>query len=319
MAAVVSENFEGGANNITITTVNTSADQVTGAMVFDTDAAIHNSVSGLVDAQTAAAEMRWDFTSTATCWARGYYISSTPDLSTPFGYTIMLARGGGVEKWRVYAQAEGNLYLQHKGGGTWQTVGTTGRQILDGSTLFRLEVGSTATDLTLNAYYGDNAEGTVPDETVTGSYAEGAVDQFRTGMGQAQPVPVTLLIDDVVVDNAANPGTAAGIPSFLLSGSYPANEWDHRTATWVIDTRASVGAVSLQQAAGPTAAPVESPVGVFTVADPGAGGAAIVYNVVATSANGVPASRRVVLTRGGRAARLVLQPGGAATDVNNWR
>lgn len=326
MATVVSEDFESGTSDgQTITTSNTTFDTVSGALEFDSGAAIDGTYSGMVNEQTAIAECRWDFTAADDLWFRGYFICETPADAAPDGFMLIHTKGiSGEWRWRVWVAPTGALKFEVHNGATWGALGTTSTSWANGSSLFRVEAKGDSTGGTAICYVygGSNAHGTTPDDTLSGTWTGGGtIDQLRVGMSTAtQSTAVTLLMDALVIDDASNPGplSTVGNATYDLTVTYATDSYAAADATYEIDATSSVGTVTLTQTGGSTVSITESPTGVFTFDDPGTGGA-LSFDLDAEGSTSTD-TETITIQRGasGRPAVLVLKPGGTATDINDW-
>lgn len=203
MAAVFTEDFEGGSSGSAITTANTAynAVPVSGSGTNTFQAGLFGLCARCgVTAASSTAYLQQDFTATGVRYLRRYFKVS----ALPGGFNVILAAlvSPNTNRARVGLTVAGLLLIQN---GT-TTVGTS-TTVVAADTWYRVEwkLDNTGATQSLQIFVGANINGTTPDETITGTFSTGTFNRVREGNPTGFQIQVFL--DAVKDDNAAYPGS----------------------------------------------------------------------------------------------------------------
>jgi hypothetical protein len=224
----VTNNFEGGTDGTAITTANsggssgTAWDSLGGSTTLPT----YSAAAALTGGMGAATPLSSNSTTTIewkAAFAAGFNSSSNPWYGRhyfevaaypPVQTFLMKAQDDVVPQdvWAVFMDTTGHMGLRNRISGTNLSTATTAVSLNSRNRYeFKCIYDGTTFALTLRCFYGSNADGTTPDETITGSVTSGdAVNVVAWGAQAATSQTWTgPKSDNIMLTTRGWPGPAA--------------------------------------------------------------------------------------------------------------
>lgn len=216
MAALITENFEGGTHGAVINSTNSTVASNVGLPTFTNAGPIEGALCADFDAAGAQKMIRFDHAAASLAWYSFYVWSE----SRPAEPTYLASFFGGTNKvGDLRVAADGTMAVRDNNAAV---ITTTTALTVNAWNRVALRVTPNGT-LQLRMYVGANLHGTTPDYDGSGnSSRDFALDNFRVGVVTSGTWH--LKIDRVRADSAAEPaGMAPSIPTrgHILTPSGP--------------------------------------------------------------------------------------------------
>jgi hypothetical protein len=230
MAVVFTELFEGAADGVTLSTVNTGFDVATSTGTgntrrFSTTVAHEGTRSGWFHQVAAGTSFgTWIFpdgirTTGGVCLYG--YLPSLPVNSLCVVALTRTASASNVARDHLAIQPTGavRMYVGVSGSGV-----ATSTVLIPAGSWFRLEwkVDTAVPQQSCQIYVGANVDGTVPDQTITGACGVNAIDAFSVGIPRsltANAAGYDIYLDAVQIDDTDFPGRYSTAQNLTGTGS----------------------------------------------------------------------------------------------------
>lgn len=262
----------------------------------------------------------WAVPSATAGFARFYFRAGTINKGYTYRMLRLYAANGTTIRGEVrMSDAGSQLQFTDETGGH-----ITRYESLAANTIYRVEIDWTSGSPEMRVYAGESTTPlTVNAVDHTKTFSEVSYVRFGAFTSLAQTVSNVELACPAWSDTTwlgPEPSGVAGVANFSLSTTYTANSDTFDEATYEVDATGSTGTVTLVQQSGTTAAPSESPTGVFTITDPGGADNLEYLLTAAGTGSQADADRTVTIRRGTAAAPAIrhLVSGGDPTVDADW-
>lgn len=221
-----SQNFNSFGHGTTLTAGSTGFDNSTSngtaTYVSSTTSPLHSTYARITSTTSSTYILRKDQTSVASRYYRFYVRMSAIPSSTQ---TILASRNGSTAVSNIRIQNDGTLSIRD-GTSTVDTSTVT----ITANQWARLELhyDSAGAKQWLRIFLGDNVDGQIPDQVLSGSATNGSTDNFQAGLVTAQ-TSQTYDLDDIATSTAgwlgpAGTDTIPAISSGTISSPVTWNE-----------------------------------------------------------------------------------------------